>query len=84
MKKEILAKSTEEFDRSFDKGEDIYDLIDMSKATVIHDFSFEFLRKSCKCLSENCSILSGAEAIKVGDNYLCPALSLRGYPFLPV
>jgi len=41
-----LAKNTEEFDRSFDKGEDIYDFIDMSKATVIHDFSFEFLRKS--------------------------------------
>jgi hypothetical protein len=47
----MLSKSTEEFDRSFDKGEDIYDLIDMSKATVVHDFSFEFLRKSCKCLS---------------------------------
>jgi hypothetical protein len=51
MKKKMLSKSTEEFDRSFDKGEDIYDLIDMSKATVVHDFSFEFLRKSCKCLS---------------------------------
>jgi hypothetical protein len=33
--KNIVAKSTEEFDRRFDDGEDIHDLIDMSKAKVI-------------------------------------------------
>jgi hypothetical protein len=39
MKKDnIMAKGTEEFDRRFDDGEDIHDLIDMSKAKVIrHD-----------------------------------------------
>ena len=31
-----LAKNSAEFDRRFDSGEDIHDLIDMSKATVIH------------------------------------------------
>ncbi|OGW53425.1 MAG: CopG family transcriptional regulator [Nitrospirae bacterium RBG_13_43_8] len=36
MKKKILAKSTKEFDRRFDEGEDIHNLIDMSEATVIH------------------------------------------------
>jgi len=36
MKKKILAKSTEEFDRRFDEGEDIYNLIDMSKAIVVN------------------------------------------------
>jgi len=36
MKKKMPAKSTKEFDRRFDEGEDIYDLIDMSKATVVH------------------------------------------------
>ena len=36
MKKKILAKSTKEFDRRFDAGEDIHDLIDMSKATLVH------------------------------------------------
>jgi predicted DNA binding CopG/RHH family protein len=36
MKKKILAKSAKEFDRRFDAGEDIHDLIDMSKATVVH------------------------------------------------
>jgi hypothetical protein len=35
MKKKKLATSSAEFDRRFDSGEDIYDLIDMSKATVI-------------------------------------------------
>ena len=35
MKKKQLAKSTEEFDRRFDSGEDIHDLIDMSRAEVI-------------------------------------------------
>ena len=34
MKKKNLAKSTEEFDRRFDDGEDIHDLIDMSNARV--------------------------------------------------
>lgn len=35
MKKKMLAKNSEEFDRRFDSGEDIHDLIDMSKAKVI-------------------------------------------------
>lgn len=34
MKKKNPAKSTEEFDRRFDDGEDIHDLIDMSNARV--------------------------------------------------
>ena len=36
MKKKMLVKSTKEFDRRFDAGEDIHDLIDMSRAKVIH------------------------------------------------
>jgi len=35
MKKERLAKNTKEFDRRFDAGEDIHDLIDMEKAKVV-------------------------------------------------
>ena len=35
MTKNKFAKSTEEFDRRFDEGEDIHDLIDMSKAKII-------------------------------------------------
>ena len=35
MKKERLAKSAKEFDRRFDAGEDVHDLIDMEKAKVI-------------------------------------------------
>jgi len=35
MKKKQLAKSAEEFDHRFDSGEDIHDLIDMSRAKVI-------------------------------------------------
>ena len=35
MKKKALAKSSAELDRRFDSGEDIHDLIDMSKAAVI-------------------------------------------------
>ena len=35
MAKKKIAKSTEEFDRRFDEGEDIHDLIDMSKAKII-------------------------------------------------
>jgi hypothetical protein len=35
MKKKKLAVSSPEFDRRFDAGEDIHDLLDMSKATVI-------------------------------------------------
>jgi len=35
MKKKMLAKNNKEFDRRFDSGEDIHDLIDISKATVI-------------------------------------------------
>jgi predicted DNA binding CopG/RHH family protein len=35
MAKKKLAKNTQEFDRRFDDGEDIHDLIDLSKATVV-------------------------------------------------
>jgi hypothetical protein len=34
-KNNIMANGTEEFDRRFDDGEDIHDLIDMSKAKVM-------------------------------------------------
>ena len=30
-----FAKNTEEFDRRFDEGEDLHDLIDMTKAKII-------------------------------------------------
>ena len=36
MKKKSLAKNSLDFDRRFDSGEDIHDLIDVSRATVIH------------------------------------------------
>ncbi|OGW58809.1 MAG: CopG family transcriptional regulator [Nitrospirae bacterium RBG_16_64_22] len=36
MRKKQPASTTEEFDRRFDAGEDIHDLVDMSAATVIH------------------------------------------------
>jgi len=35
MSKKKIAKSTEEFDRRFDEGEDIHDLIDMKQAKII-------------------------------------------------
>ena len=35
MRKNKLAKSAKEFDRRFDEGEDIQDLIDMSEAKII-------------------------------------------------
>lgn len=35
MIKKKMAKSTKEFDRRFDEGEDIHDLIDISKAKII-------------------------------------------------
>ena len=35
MVKQKLAKSTQEFDKRFDAGEDIHDLIDMSKAKIV-------------------------------------------------
>ena len=35
MVKNKTANSTEEFDRRFDDGEDIHDLIDISKAKII-------------------------------------------------
>jgi hypothetical protein len=35
MEKRRIAKSTEEFDRRFDDGEDIHDLIDISKTHII-------------------------------------------------
>jgi len=34
MTRKKLAKNNEEFDARFDKGEDIHDLIDMTKATI--------------------------------------------------
>ena len=35
MEKRRIAKNTKEFDRRFDDGEDIHDLIDISKADII-------------------------------------------------
>jgi hypothetical protein len=35
MRTNKSAKTTEEFDRRFDAGEDIHDLIDMTKAKII-------------------------------------------------
>jgi hypothetical protein len=35
MKKKKFTEDAEEFDRRFDAGEDIHDLIDMSKARII-------------------------------------------------
>jgi hypothetical protein len=35
MKKKRLAESTAEFDRRFNAGEDIHELIDMSKAQIV-------------------------------------------------
>lgn len=35
MKKKKPAKDSKEFDRRFDKGEDIHDLIDVSKAAIM-------------------------------------------------
>jgi hypothetical protein len=35
MKKKTPAKASEEFDRRFDSGEDVHDLLDMSKASVV-------------------------------------------------
>ena len=35
MSKNKFVKTTDEFDRRFDEGEDIHDLIDMTKARVI-------------------------------------------------
>jgi hypothetical protein len=35
MSKNKLAKSAKEFDRRFDEGEDIHDLIDVSRAKII-------------------------------------------------
>jgi hypothetical protein len=35
MIKAKIAKNTEEFDRRFDNGEDIHDLIDMNKSRII-------------------------------------------------
>ena len=35
MKKKSKVKNTKEFDRRFDDGEDIHDLIDMSKAKIV-------------------------------------------------
>ena len=34
MKKKKLAKTNDEFDRRFDKGEDIHDLIELSNAVI--------------------------------------------------
>ena len=35
MVEKKMAKSTEEFDRRFDDGEDIHELIDISKAKIV-------------------------------------------------
>jgi hypothetical protein len=35
MKKKTLAKSEEEFDRRFDDGEDIHDLLDVKKTKIV-------------------------------------------------
>ncbi|MDA8175360.1 MAG: hypothetical protein M0018_12405 [Nitrospiraceae bacterium] len=35
MTKKKIAKNTREFDRRFDEGEDIHDLVDMSKVSII-------------------------------------------------
>jgi hypothetical protein len=35
MKKKMQAKTSEEFELRFDSGEDVHDLIDISKATVV-------------------------------------------------
>jgi hypothetical protein len=34
MKKKRLAKSVAEFDKRFDQGEDIHDIVDLSKARI--------------------------------------------------
>ncbi|MBW1933508.1 MAG: hypothetical protein JRI56_10980 [Deltaproteobacteria bacterium] len=36
MSKKKLAKTNDEFDRRFDDGEDIHDLVDISKARISH------------------------------------------------
>ena len=38
MKKDktSMATSTDEFERRFDDGEDVHDMLDMSKARIIH------------------------------------------------
>ena len=36
MKKKKLARTNSEFDQRFDDGEDIHDLVNMSKATIIN------------------------------------------------
>lgn len=36
MKKRQPARTSEEFDRRFDAGEDVHDLVDISQATGIH------------------------------------------------
>jgi len=35
MSKKKLAKSAEEFDRRFDEGEDVHDLMDMKQANIL-------------------------------------------------
>jgi hypothetical protein len=36
MKKKRLAETAAEFDKRFDQGEDIADMVDMTKATIAH------------------------------------------------
>ena len=36
MAKKKIVKSAREFDKRFDEGEDIHDLVDMSKVSIIH------------------------------------------------
>jgi hypothetical protein len=36
MKKKRLAEAAAEFDKRFDEGEDIHDIVDLSKAKITH------------------------------------------------
>jgi hypothetical protein len=36
MKKKRLAETAAEFDKRFDEGEDIHDIVDLSKAKITH------------------------------------------------
>jgi hypothetical protein len=68
MVKKKIAKSAEEFDRRFDDGEDIHDLIDMSKARIIRhgkkvritlDVAEELI-KDIDCIREGIGVDRGA------------------------
>jgi len=68
MVKKKIAKSAEEFDRRFDDGEDVHDLIDMSKAKIIRhgkkvritlDVAEELI-KDIDCIRKNIGVDRGA------------------------